>query len=164
MEPRPLRMTHLRAEETAHRIERRALAAQHPVERPDRAVSADDPENAETAQRVDRYDTASLQSKQRIYVTHREPVLESSEGKRTQSERVSIKIPADCGLIRRQRFYQDLSGLPPPPAHHSGQAAPGHGNSSGRQRIDHNDPTRSYDRGPGYRKALPQTQSFPCRA
>src|SRR5262249_29374800 len=59
---------------TAHRVECRALAAQHPVERPDRAVSADDAENAETAQRVDRYDTANLQSKQRIYVTHREPV------------------------------------------------------------------------------------------
>ena len=49
----PLRMVHLRAEEIAHRVERRALVAQHPVEGPDRSVSADDPENAEPAQRVD---------------------------------------------------------------------------------------------------------------
>ena len=107
-EPDPLRMVHLRAEEIAHRVERRALVAQHPVERPDRSVGADDPENAEPTQRVDRYDTASLQGKQRIYIAHWEPVTLAGivRRKRTRTKKVSIKVRADCGIIRQQRFYK----------------------------------------------------------
>src|SRR5262249_10317728 len=99
---------HLPAEETAYRVECRTFVAQHPVKCPDRAIGADDPENAEPAQRVDRHDTASLQGKQRIYVAHQEPVTVAGivRRKRTRTKKVSIKIRTDSGIIRRQRFYK----------------------------------------------------------
>src|SRR5262249_9781497 len=97
-EPRPLRMAHLRSEEAAHRVERRALAAQHPVERPDRSVGADDPENAEAAQRVDRYDTASWQG-QHNHVPHREQVAGIVRRKPDPIEKGFDKDP------RRLRYY-----------------------------------------------------------
>jgi len=67
-------------------------------------------------------------------------------------------------MMRISRILPNPSGLPRPPARRSDQQAPGHGNSSAQQRTDHSDPTRSYDQGPEYRQALPQTRSFPCRA
>ena len=76
----PLRMAHLSAEETAHRVERRPLVAQDPVQRPDRSIGADDPENAEPAQRIDRYDTAGLQGEQRICVAHKVPLTVAESG------------------------------------------------------------------------------------
>jgi hypothetical protein len=93
-------MIHLPAEEAAHRVQCRTFVAQHPVKRPDRAIGTDDPENAESAQRVDRHDTTSLQGKQRIYIAHREPVTVAGivRRKRTRTKKVSIKTRAAAVL------------------------------------------------------------------
>jgi hypothetical protein len=49
-----------------------------------------------------------LQDKQHIYVAHREPITVAGivRRKRTRTKKVSIKIRADSGIIRQQRFYK----------------------------------------------------------
>jgi hypothetical protein len=67
-------MGHLRAEEAADRAPGLALVLEHPVKGQDRTVAANNPEYAEPTQRIDRHDTAGLQSERHINVTHWTPV------------------------------------------------------------------------------------------
>jgi hypothetical protein len=50
------------------------LVLEHPVKRQDGTVTANNPEYAEPTQRIDRHDTAGLQSERHISVTHWAPV------------------------------------------------------------------------------------------
>ncbi len=60
----------LGAEEIADRAQNRALVIQHIGERPNGAVAAQDPDEIEAAQRIDRDDAAGLLG-QDFDVTHR---------------------------------------------------------------------------------------------
>jgi len=48
------------AKNLAHGIKHRAFATQYPLKSYDRAIGANNPENAETAHRIDGKDTARL--------------------------------------------------------------------------------------------------------
>ena len=71
----PVGMGYLCAEKFARGAERRAFAAQHPLKSDHRTVGANDPENAESAHRIDGQDTARLQCDRNICVAHRAPPI-----------------------------------------------------------------------------------------
>src|SRR4029079_14646923 len=81
----PVGMGYLCAEKFADGAERRAFVAQHPLESDHRTVGADDPENAEPADRIDGEDTACLQCDRNICVAHRAPPI-GCRGKRWPDE------------------------------------------------------------------------------
>src|SRR5215470_10595996 len=85
-EPFPLHVFQLGPEEVADRAWCGALVAQHPLERPDRAVGADDPEYAEPTQCIDRHDAAGLQCERHFCITHRTPCSFTEDQNRTKTD------------------------------------------------------------------------------
>src|SRR5262249_35187122 len=66
----PRRVRELLGEEAADRAHDRPLVARHLADRQHGAVAAQDPDEAEAAQRIDRFDALGLQGGLHIDITH----------------------------------------------------------------------------------------------
>src|SRR5262249_21234257 len=107
--PFPLHVLQLGPEEVAGRAWCGALVAQHPFERPDRSVGADDPEYAESTQCIDRHDSAGLQCEPHFCITHRAPCSVCGR-KRTNEKKVAAKVTFSCGGLMSELAIAEAKG------------------------------------------------------
>src|SRR5262249_1578304 len=102
----PRNVAHLGAKEVADRTQGLAFITEHPVKSPDRTVAADDPEDTEPAQRIDRCDAAGCQGEWQIHVTHRTPIAISSKtlaGRKRDSLKMVAKKVLIAATVLRSR-------------------------------------------------------------